>query len=71
MMLANPMMMLMLVLGGGMVLLLQNIDPETMKEIQEQQKGQEDPMKQIQKMMSGGGLAGMFGGAAKDDEDYE
>ena len=72
--LGNPMMVIMLVLGGGMVLMLQNIDPETMKEIQAQQKaqGQEDPMKQIQKMMNGGGLGGMFGGAAgKDDDDDE
>lgn len=73
MILANPMMMIMLIVGGGMVLLLQNIDPETMKEIQEQQKaqGQEDPMKQIQKMMNGGGLGSMFGGTASKDDDDE
>ena len=71
MIMANPMMSLMLLIGGGMVLVIQNIDPETMKEIQEQQKqqGQEDPMQQVQKMMSGGGLGALFGGNAKHDEE--
>ncbi len=66
---ANPMMMMMLAFGGLMVFMFQNMDPEVMKEIQEQNKGKEDPMKQMQDMMSGKGLAGMFGGAKDDDDD--
>jgi hypothetical protein len=66
MLMANPMMVIMLVVGGGVVFMMSNIDPEVMKELKEQQKanGQDDPMAAIQKM-----TGGLFGGAKNDEDD--
>ncbi len=69
MIMANPMMIIMLGFGGLMVFMFQNMDPELMKEIQEQNKNKEDPTKMVQDMMSGKGLSAMFGGAKDDDDD--
>lgn len=71
MMMANPMMLMMLVslaMVLGMPLLMKNLSPEELEEIQKNSlTGGGDPMQKLSKLMSGGG-----GGAAKeagDDDD--
>jgi len=66
---ANPMMLMMVVtLGLGMLMpkLMENMDPEELKQMQEQmaqqQKATADPTK---------ALAGLLGGAAKDGSDSD
>ena len=63
--LRNPMMLMMLFSVGMMYLMpkmMENMDPEELKKMQEDQE-------RMKKQMSGGGLASLFGGAKDDDDD--
>ena len=63
--LKNPMVLMMLFSVGMMYIMpkmMENMDPEELKKMQEDQE-------KMKRQMAGGGLASLFGGGAKDDDD--